>query len=92
MVEVRVKNLEKINHLGEYVIKMSRSKWKGLYTNITFIKKNCRQKTTHKITRNSFIAPAFLGLTFKIHNGNVHTKLTVTKLMINKKFGDFCFT
>ena len=74
---------------------MGRSKWKGPYINSDFLKKKSAEKQQQKtliISRNSEIVPQFLGLTFNIHNGKNYVELTVTKDMINHKFGEFSFT
>lgn len=69
---------------------MSRSKWKGPYTNIKIEKKK-----SYKLliaSRNSEIIPKFVGKTFKIHNGKTYFDVKITKEMIGYKFGEFVFT
>lgn len=65
---------------------MSRSKWKGPYSNLKNI------ENLNLISRNSKIIPKFLGLTFKIYNGKNFLELTVSENMIGYKFGEFVFT
>jgi small subunit ribosomal protein S19 len=79
---------------------MSRSKWKGPFVNLqsfsnsTHIKKQYygTDKNVTKISRNSEILPAFLGLTFQIHNGKSYNEILVDEDMIGHKFGEFSFT
>jgi small subunit ribosomal protein S19 len=72
---------------------MSRSKWKG-----PFIEKNLLEsintfnkfKTITKVfSRNSYITPGFLGLTFNVHNGKTFLKLKINEHMIGYKLGEF---
>jgi small subunit ribosomal protein S19 len=69
---------------------MSRSKWKGPYTNLEV--KETKQRITNIVTRNSEIIPKFLNLTFKVHNGKNYSEIKVVEDMINHKFGEFAFT
>lgn len=64
---------------------MTRSKWKGPY-----LSKN--EKMVEYISRNSEITPNFLGLTFKIHNGQNYFEVKVSSDMFGHKFGEFAFT
>lgn len=69
---------------------MSRSKWKGLFTNLD---KNIKKKfNLTKASRNSQITPKLVGQTFKIHNGQSYSELLITQDMLNHKFGEFIFT
>lgn len=68
---------------------MSRSVWKGPYTNANFFEDKGKILS---ISRSSEIIPKFLGLTFKIYNGKKYVNLTVTDSMIGHKFGEFAFT
>lgn len=73
---------------------MSRSKWKGSYVNLDFIKQrnlNDPQKA-YMISRSSEIVPAFLGLTFNVYNGKNYVEIIVTDEMIGYKFGEFSYT
>jgi small subunit ribosomal protein S19 len=67
---------------------MSRSKWKGFYTDKNLINKKLKGelKTT---SRNSEIVPKFIKQTFFVHNGKTFTKVLVTEEMIGHKFGEF---
>ena len=73
---------------------MSRSKWKGSYVHLEFIKQrnleNPRKATI--ISRSSEIVPAFLGLTFNVYNGKNYVEIIVTDEMIGYKFGEFSYT
>lgn len=75
---------------------MSRSKWKSPYIKtenlqtIQTLKKN--DNDSMYISRNSQIAPKFLNLTFKVHNGKIFNEISVTEDMIGHKFGEFSFT
>lgn len=74
---------------------MGRSKWKGPYLNIenlTTLTDENFKKTTILAARNSVIIPAFIGLTFKIHNGKNFLELIVSEDMVGHKFGEFVFT
>jgi small subunit ribosomal protein S19 len=73
---------------------MSRSKWKGPYTQTTFIKQSNIKQTPDKYiaSRNSEIVPKFLGLTFNVHNGKSYSEVTVANEMLGHKFGEFVFT
>ena len=70
---------------------MKRAKWKGFFTKpenyILKIENNYK-----KISRNSFIIPKFIDQTFKIHNGKIFKEITVTKEMLDHKFGEFLKT
>lgn len=67
---------------------MTRSKKKGLYLNI----KSLNMKKLITISKNSTILPNHLNKTFNIYSGNNFIKITVTKGMVYKKFGEFIFT
>ena len=76
---------------------MRRSKWKGLYINLklqTFnnLKKTKTPKLPLVISRNSFIIPKFIGLTFKVYTGKNFKKILVKEEMIGHKFGEFAKT
>jgi ribosomal protein S19 len=74
---------------------MSRSKWKGPYTNTGYLDNSNKQKPHSNIiiaNRNSEIIPKFIGQTFQVHNGKSYTEITVTEDMVNHKFGEFIFT
>jgi small subunit ribosomal protein S19 len=42
--------------------------------------------------RASTIPPEFIGLTFMVHNGKQHLKVTVTEDMVGHKLGEFAPT
>jgi small subunit ribosomal protein S19 len=69
---------------------MKRSKWKGVH----YKKPENYKETSNemKISRNSSIIPKFIGQTFLIHTGKIFKKVTVTKEMLNHKFGEFSKT
>ncbi len=73
---------------------MSRSKWKGPFINTKSIEQmNLKTNSPVLITRNSEIAPNFMGLTFKVYNGKIFNELIITnESMIGHKFGEFVFT
>ena len=66
---------------------MKRAKWKGISLSL----KNYKEKKIpiEKISRSSGIVPAFIGKTFKIHNGKNYREVIVTKEMLHHKFGEF---
>ena len=65
---------------------MKRAKWKGIFVKL----KNYKEETTiAKISRSSTIIPAFIGKTFKIHNGKNFREILITKEMLDHKFGEF---
>lgn len=76
---------------------MSRSKWKGPFictqhlTGIKLLQKQSSKKHLY-VSRNSEIIPAFIGLTFYVHNGKTYSEILVNDSMINHKFGEFSFT
>jgi small subunit ribosomal protein S19 len=75
---------------------MSRSKWKGSYVNLKFIKQrnleNLQKSSISIISRSSEIVPAFVGLTFNVYNGKNYVEITVTDEMTGYKFGEFSYT
>jgi small subunit ribosomal protein S19 len=77
---------------------MSRSKWKGPYTNEKLLNQNLIESSS-KITtiikttsRNSEIIYNFVGLTFDVYTGKTFLKLEITEEMVGHKFGEFAFT
>ena len=74
---------------------MSRSKWKGPYTNIEYFYSSEEKKLHSNLiiaNRNSGIIPKFVGQTFQVHNGKKYSEITVTEDMVSHKFGEFVFT
>lgn len=76
---------------------MGRTKWKGPYIDKnllkTVTKNNINDKKEIKtFSRNSFIIPKFIGLTFLVHNGKVFLKIKITQSMLGHKLGEFSVT
>ncbi len=75
---------------------MSRSSKKGPYVDPRVLKKvlNGKAGTTQIKTwsRACTIAPEFVGFTFLVHNGRVHTPVFVTENMVGHKLGEFSLT
>lgn len=43
-------------------------------------------------SRSCTVTPEFVGHTFGVHNGKVHTPVFVTEDMVGHKLGEFSFT
>lgn len=81
---------------------MSRSIWKGPFTDGFILKKVNLKKLNSKSSdktkpikiwsRRSMILPEFVGLHFQIHNGKGFVRMLVTDDMIGHKFGEFAST
>jgi small subunit ribosomal protein S19 len=83
---------------------MSRSKWKGQYTDHFLLKKIKRiqklsgkqkQKQNYVIrtwSRRSTITNDFVGYTFQIHNGKSFKSVTINPDMVGHKLGEFAVT
>lgn len=77
---------------------MSRSVKKGPYLDAKLLGKVERanaQSSRDPIktwARACTIAPEFVGHTFMVHNGRVHTKVYVTEDMVGHKLGEFAPT
>lgn len=82
---------------------MARSVWKGPFVDNSLLKKVERalalkasgSKTALKIvtwSRRSTILPEFVGLTFKVHNGQKFIPVRVTEEMVGHKLGEFSAT
>ena len=74
---------------------MSRSKWKGPYTNTNSLKTLEKSKKNYvkvRMSRNTSIVPKFIDQTFEVHNGKKPTEILVTEKMIGHKFGEFSYT
>ncbi len=77
---------------------MARSVWKGPFVDGYLLKKAdsahaSGRKGVIKIwSRRSTIIPAFVGLTFGIHNGRKHIPVLITEDMVGHKFGEFAPT
>lgn len=71
---------------------MSRSKWKGPFVDNNLVNKIATNKNKNTFlikSRNSTIIPIFIGKCFKIYNGKIYHKITITEKMIGHKFGEF---
>lgn len=72
---------------------MSRSIWKGLFCDLSIIKKNLKSNKKIEIwSRQSSIPKFLLNKTVFIHNGKTHKKLLITREKLGYKFGEFAFT
>ena len=75
---------------------MSRSAKKGPYVDPRLVKKvqNGKAGKTQIKTwsRDSAIAPEFVGFTFLVHNGRTHINVFVTENMVGHKLGEFAPT
>ena len=67
---------------------MSRSVWKGPFTEI-FLQKRRRIQTQ---SRRSVILPQYVGKQFQVHNGNHYLLVKPTQEMIGHKLGEFATT
>jgi len=76
---------------------MARSSWKGIHYNYTYFKRIYRYKLTNKsknryiFCRNSSISTIF-GENYYIYNGKIFNSLSITDILLNKKFGEFSVT
>ena len=77
---------------------MSRSIKKGPYIDLKLARKVARQEDEGKRqpiktwARACTIPPAFVGYTFMVHNGKVHSKVFITEDMVGHKLGEFAVT
>lgn len=72
---------------------MSRSKWKGLFSNLKINKHILDDKKRIEIWSRQSSIPGFLiNKTVFIHNGKTFKKLLVTRDKVGFKFGEFAFT
>lgn len=75
---------------------MSRSSKKGPYVDERLIKKISKAKAgkdqIKTWSRDSSIAPEFVGFTFLVHNGRTHVPVFVTENMVGHKLGEFALT
>jgi len=77
---------------------MTRSLKKGPYIDARLVIKVERLNESGKKTviktwsRSCTITPEFVGHTFGVHNGKVHTPVFVTEDMVGHKLGEFSFT
>ena len=74
---------------------MTRSAKKGPYVDEKLFRKVMRQQDTGAMdpvktwARACTIVPEFVGHTFLVHNGKVHTRVFVTEDMVGHKLGEF---
>lgn len=75
---------------------MSRSLKKGPYIDPKLVKKVLAGKAgkdqIKTWSRDSSIAPEFVGFTFLVHNGRTHVPVFVTENMVGHKLGEFALT
>ncbi|MCL5675998.1 MAG: 30S ribosomal protein S19 [Patescibacteria group bacterium] len=77
---------------------MSRSLNKGPYIDAKLLKKvqkmkNLGQKEVIKTwSRDSMIAPDFVGFTIAVHNGRTHIPVFITESMVGHYLGEFALT
>lgn len=70
---------------------MGRSSKKGPYVDAKLLKKVAKgdKKPIKTWSRNSAIAPEFVGFTFAVHNGKQFIPVFVTENMVGHKLGEF---
>ncbi len=73
---------------------MSRSIKKGHFTDPKLLKKISNLKANDKTvvktwSRASVITPEMVGFTIGVHNGKVHTPVTVVENMVGHRLGEF---
>lgn len=75
---------------------MSRSNYKGPFVDAKLVKKVQAMGANKKIiktwSRDSQIAPEFVGHTFAVHNGKEHIPVFVTETMVGHRLGEFAPT
>lgn len=77
---------------------MTRSLKKGPFVDPKLMKKVLLQKASKALTaiktwsRDSQIAPEFVGHKFAIHNGRIFKEVLVTESMIGHRLGEFSLT
>jgi len=77
---------------------MSRSLKKGPYIDENLMKKIMKQKNSgdHSViktwSRDSQVAPEFVGHKIGIHNGRKHIEILITEAMVGHRLGEFSFT
>ena len=79
---------------------MSRSIWKGPFTDGFLLKKVSlkhkdplkNKKPIKTWSRRSMILPEFVGIHFQVYNGKTFIRMLVTDDMIGHKFGEFAST
>lgn len=77
---------------------MARSSKKGPYIDKKLLEKVNKQKAGGERVpiktwaRASQIAPEFVGHTFAVHNGRVHTEVFISEAMVGHRLGEFAPT
>jgi small subunit ribosomal protein S19 len=77
---------------------MTRSIWKGPFVDGYLLRKAesahgaGRKEEIKTWSRRSTIMPQFVGLTFRVHNGQKHVPVLVSEDMVGHKFGEFAPT
>ena len=80
---------------------MARSIWKGPYipeyvldkVRVALeLKKDGKYAAPIRAPRNCDIIPAFIGLTFKVHNGRNMIEISIKEDMVSHKMGEFAPT
>ena len=72
---------------------MTRSLWKGPFSDISFFIYKINETTPQKIwSRRSVILPQYIGKQFMIYNGKTFIPLKVTPDMVGHKIGEFATT
>jgi len=72
---------------------MTRSLWKGPFSDLSGLDFNINASTPQKIwSRRSVILPQLVGKQFMIHNGKTFIPLKVTPDMVGHKMGEFATT
>lgn len=72
---------------------MTRSLWKGPFSDISVSISNRNGTTPQKIwSRRSVILPQFIDKQFLVHNGKTFIPLKVTADMVGHKMGEFATT
>lgn len=69
---------------------MSRSKWKGFFSNISLINP---KKSQYKIwNRSSVISEFLIGQEVSVYNGKIFKQINITREKVGYKLGEFSFT
>jgi small subunit ribosomal protein S19 len=71
---------------------MSRSKWKGKFLDIFFLKKHLYRKNIKIWSRSSSVPLSLVGARVSIYNGQKYIPMVVSVEKVGFKFGEFCFT
>lgn len=79
---------------------MTRAIWKGPFINDFILKQvyalKRKQNLTHSFitiwSKQSIIFPSFVGISFKVYNGQKFMLLVINENMVGFRFGEFLFT